>query len=64
MAGMTDASPMKYVAFDIDWKAGKFKVGACVPWAIAVVVIAVTAPKALLVAPVAIPKLLKWWRGG
>jgi hypothetical protein len=64
MAGVTDAPHMKYVAFDIDWKAGKFKVGACVPWAIAVVVFAAMAPKALLLAPVAIPKLWKWWRAG
>lgn len=64
MAATTDASGMKYVAFDLDWKAGKFKVGACVPCAIAAVVIAAMAPKTLFLAPVAIPKLWKWWRAG
>ena len=62
MAGIAETSPMKYVAFDIDWKAGKCKVGACVPWAIAAIVIAALAPKALLAAPVALPKMWKWWR--
>jgi hypothetical protein len=57
---MTD---MKYTAFDIDWKARKFRVGSCVAWAIAIVCL-VWSGHLLLATPIAIPVFWKWLRGG
>ena len=52
---------MRHTAIDVDWKAKKFRVGSCVPWALAIIVM-VLSGHILPAVPAMLPTLLKWVR--
>jgi hypothetical protein len=60
--GMESAPDMRYVALDVDLKARRIRVGSCVMWAAAIIVLAWTG-HILLGVPAALPSIWKWWRG-
>jgi len=60
---MKSDSDMKYILLDLDLKRGKLRIGSCVAWVIAIIVLVWTG-HLLLAAPVSIPAIWKWFRGG
>jgi|HubBroStandDraft_2_1064218.scaffolds.fasta_scaffold2422977_1 hypothetical protein len=59
---MEGAPDMKYIALEIDLKQRRVRVGACVMWAAAIIVVAYTG-HILLGVPVTLPRVWKWWHG-
>jgi len=55
---MTD---MRYTAIDFDWKVKKLRIGSCVPWAIALVILAWSGHM-FVAAPAGISGVLEWFR--
>ncbi len=52
---------MKHVAVEVDLKNRRVRVGACIVWATAMIVVACTG-HVLWSVPLAIPSLFKWWQ--
>jgi hypothetical protein len=60
---MSNSSDMKYMLLDLDLRRGRVRIGSCVVWAIAFIVLAWTG-HLLFAAPASIPAIWKWIRGG
>jgi len=58
---MADGPSMRYVGVDLDWRQGRIRIGACVFWAIAIIVVACTG-HLLLGLPATLPSIWKWFR--
>jgi hypothetical protein len=57
---MDSGTEMKYVALDWDLKQRRLRVGSCVIWTIAIIVLAWTGHIPVLIAATVV-KSLKWW---
>jgi len=60
---LTGKPEMKHTALEIEWDGRKIRIGSCVPWTIAIIMLAWTG-HLLIEAPATIPAILKWVRGG
>lgn len=60
---MNNSPEMKYMLLDLDLKRGRVRIGSCVAWTIALIVLVWTG-HLLLAAPISIPWIWKWFRGG